>query len=149
MSLNLNRLTIAGNLTRDIDLRYTTKGTPVGSGSIAVNRKWADADGQKLEEVTFVEFTCFGKTAENASRYTGKGLNVLIEGRLRLEQWEDKATGKPRQRLAVIADTVHFIQFKDDGEAGRQASPPARQAAPQRSAPNPEDAMLDGDDVPF
>jgi len=146
--LNLNRLTIAGNLTRDVELTYTTKGTAVGQSSVAINRKWATDSGEKKEEVTFVEFKCFGRTAENAAKMTGKGLNILIEGRLSLEQWTDKATGKPRQKLAVIADMVHFIQFKDDGERSFRPSVPK----PSRQ-PEPQDAGGHGagedSDIPF
>lgn len=153
--MNFNKVIMAGNLTRDIELKYLPKGTAVGKGSLAVNRKWRTEDGEEKEEVAFVEFEVWGKTAENAQQYTAKGSNVQIEGRLKMETWEDKATGAKRSKLVVTVETMQFISFKDrpTQEAGpAAATPPPR--APMRPLGRPApDAHsgppVDDDDVPF
>ena len=98
-----------GNLTRDPELRYTQSGKPIAKLGLAVNRNFKTADGEKREEVTFVDVDVFGVTADNCGRYLKKGRPVLIEGRLKLDQWEDKNTGQKRSRLGVVADSVQFV----------------------------------------
>jgi len=136
----INRTLLAGNLTRDPEIRYTPKGTAVLSASLAVNRVWKDDSGEKREEVSFIEFVAFGRTAETIAQYFKKGGNIFIEGRLKQESWEDKQTGQKRSKVVVIADSFQFLN-RNGGEGDGPQSP--------TSPKNPEPAELEQDDVPF
>jgi single-strand DNA-binding protein len=144
-----NKVQLIGNLTRDIELRYTPKGSPVADMAIAVNRKWKDDQGQVHEEVTFVEIALWGKTAESCAQYLRKGSPAFVEGRLELQTWDDKQTGQKRSKLRVVAEGVQFLgQAQQQGErapAQRQA-PPACQTASEHPVARPG---ADGDDIPF
>lgn len=123
---SLNKVMLIGNLTRDVEMRFTPAGTGIANFGIACNRKWKDAKtGELKEEVTFVDIELFGKTAEVAQKYLAKGKSVFIEGRLKLDQWEDKGTGQKRSKLKVIGET---LQFLSDGKQQPQAKPTAQQA---------------------
>lgn len=151
---NLNKVMLIGNLTRDPETRFTPKGTAVGEISLAINRSWNNEQGVKQEETTYVDVTLWGKTAELAQKYLTKGRPLYIEGRLSLDTWDDKDTGKKRSRLKVIADTMQFIS--DGRGRGDHASPPDssgqdRKAEPERSG-SPAAAAADNhdqDDIPF
>jgi len=152
---NFNKVILAGNMTRDPELRYTPKGTAIAKFGLAVNRKWTGEDGQSREEVTFVDIDCFGKQAEVISQYLRKGRSILIEGRLKLDQWDDKQTGQKRSKLGVVLESFSFLDSgnREGGAAGGPAAA-APAARPARSvAPPPADAACDeppqGDDVPF
>jgi single-strand DNA-binding protein len=130
---NFNKVLLMGNLTRDPDMRYTPSGMAVAALGLAVNRKWRDAKTNELrEEVTFVEIDIWGKQAETANQYLRKGRSVFIEGRLRLDQWDDKQTGQKRSRLKVVAERLQFVGPAPAGQAG---APAARPAQPGRPAP--------------
>ncbi|HVU08773.1 MAG TPA: single-stranded DNA-binding protein [Verrucomicrobiae bacterium] len=148
---SFNKVILVGNLTRDPELRYTPKGTAVAKIGLAVNRVWTSESGEKKEEVTFVDVDVFGRTAENVGQYMRKGRPILIEGRLRLEQWDDKQTGQKRQRLSVVAETVQFLGSPTGGSEG--GAPAARAPRPAASsAPAPESGEAEppqDDDVPF
>lgn len=117
---SLNKVLLMGHLTRDPEVKYTQGGTAVAELGLAVNRVWFDKQSnQKKEEVCFVDCTAWGKTAENCGNYLAKGRQCLIEGRLSLDQWEDKQTGAKRSKLKVIAENVTFIGGKGEG-GGRQ-----------------------------
>src|SRR5215472_13394128 len=154
---SFNKVILVGNLTRDPELRYTPKGTAIAKIGLAVNRVWTNEAGEKKEEVTFVDVDIFGRTAENVGQYMRKGRPILIEGRLRLDQWDDKQTGQKKSKLGVVAETVQFLGSANGGaggggEGGAPASRPARPAAAP-AAPPSEPADSDGppesDDVPF
>jgi single-strand DNA-binding protein len=136
-----------GNLTRDPELRYTPKGTAIAKIGLAINRYWTTESGEKKEEVTFVDVDIFGRTAENVGQYMKKGRPILIEGRLRLDQWDDKQTGQKRSRLGVVAENVQFL----GSPAGGSENASARGGAPGAPPPEPPDAEPppEGDDVPF
>lgn len=150
---NFNKVILAGNLTRDPELRYTPAGKAIAKFGLAVNRSWTTETGEKKEEVTFVDIDSFGRQAEVISQYLRKGRPVLIEGRLRLDQWDDKQTGQKRSRLGVVLESFSFL---DSGARGDAASP-----APPRPRPPAEPASGAGagaaeeagpppdDDVPF
>lgn len=152
---SFNKVILVGNLTRDPELRYTPKGTAVAKIGLAVNRVWTSESGEKKEEVTFVDVDVFGRTAENVGQYMRKGRPILVEGRLKLDQWDDKQTGQKRSRLGVIADTVQFLGSAGGagGEAGAPAAPRPQRAAAAPAAPAGEPLEGDGppesDDVPF
>jgi len=137
---SINSCHLLGNLTRDPEVRYTPKGSAVCDLSIAINSVWYDDQNQKREETDFFDIVVWGKTAENCGKFLAKGLRVHVEGRLKQETWEDKATGQKKSKVKVIADKVTFIDFREDRqeaqpEPARQAAPPQRQAPAQRPAP--------------
>lgn len=160
-----NKVILAGNLTRDVELRYTTGGTPVAKGGLAVNRKWKDSQTQEQkEEVTFVDFTAWSGTAEVMGQYCKKGKPILIEGRLQLEQWDDRQTQQKRSRLTVVVESMTFLP--DGGGQGggsdydqeprqrpaqnQSRYPSARPGQGRTSAPPPDDGQpTEEDDVPF
>lgn len=165
---SLNKVFLMGNLTRDPETRVTASGLNICKFGLAVNRTFTGQDGQKKEEATFVDVDAFGKTAETISRFMKKGRAIFIEGRLRLDEWDDKTTGQKRSKLGVVCDNFQFIGPRgEDGESGAPASdgspsyednspparPSARSAAPAAARPparppaNGE--QKSGDDVPF
>src|SRR5207237_23615 len=99
---SFNRVILAGNLTRDPELRYTPKGLAIAKIGLAVNRTWKNEAGETKEEVTFVDVDSFGRQAEVIAQYFKKGRPILVEGRLRLDQWDDKQTGQKRTKLGVV-----------------------------------------------
>ena len=154
MAGSINSVIVIGNLTRDPELRYTPKGTAVAKIGLAVNRVWTNEAGEKKEEVTFVDIDMFGRTAENVAQYMRKGRQLLVEGRLRLDQWDDKQTGQKRSKLGVVAETVQFLGSPSTGDGGNSGSrpAPAATAAPAAAAaaePAEPEGASEGDDVPF
>ena len=141
---SFNKVILIGNLTRDPELRFTPKGTAICKIGLAVNRVWTNEAGEKKEEVTFIDVDVFGRTAENVGKYMKKGKPILIEGRLKLDQWDDKQTGEKKSKLSVAAEAVQFLGSPETSSA--PAERPARQA--QQSAPA-GDEPPPGDDVPF
>src|ERR1039457_1236667 len=117
---SFNKVILMGNLTRDPELRYTPKGTAIAKVGLAVNRVWTNEAGEKKEEVTFVDVDIFGRTAENVGQYMRKGRPIMIEGRLKLDQWDDKQTGAKRSKLGVIAETVQFLGSPPGSEGGEK-----------------------------
>jgi len=154
---SFNKVILMGNLTRDPELRYTPKGTAIAKIGLAVNRVWTNEAGEKKEEVTFVDVDVFGRTAENVGQYMRKGRPIMIEGRLKLDQWDDKATGAKRSKLGVIAETVQFLGSAPG--AGEGGGAPSAPAAPRVQRPAPAaapaadpvegDGPPESDDVPF
>ena len=113
---NFNKVILIGNLTRETEIKQTTSGATVGNNSLAINNTRV-VDGQKVEETTFVEFSVWNKSAENLAQYQKKGSNIMIEGRLQLDTWDDKDTGKKRSKLSVVADRVQFLDPKPAEQA--------------------------------
>jgi len=151
---SFNKVILVGNLTRDPELRYTPKGTAIAKIGVAVNRVWTTETGEKKEEVTFVDVDVFGRTAENVGQYMRKGRPIMIEGRLRLDQWDDKQSGQKRSKLGVVAETVQFLGSGPGGaEGGAPAAAPRAARPAPASAPAAEPLEGDGppesDDVPF
>ncbi|MFM8471427.1 MAG: single-stranded DNA-binding protein [Limisphaerales bacterium] len=154
---NFNKVILAGNLTRDPELRYTPKGTAIAKFGLAINRNWTAEDGQKREEVTFVDVDAFGKQAEVIGQYLRKGRPVLVEGRLKLDQWDAQQTGQKRSRLGVVLESFSFLDSGNRDAAGGggapgSPAPAARPARPAAGAPPAEpgaDEPPHGDDVPF
>ena len=106
---NVNKVMLLGNITRDLEVRYTPKGTAVCDLGMAVNRIRTGDNGERIEEVTYVDVTLWGRQAELAGQYLSKGRSVFIEGRLQLDQWDDKQTGQKRSRLRVVGENMQFI----------------------------------------
>lgn len=149
---NFNKVILVGNLTRDPELRYTPKGMAIAKVGLAINRNWTSEGGEKKEEVTFVDVDIFGRTAENVAQYMKKGRPILIEGRLRLDQWDDKQTGQKRSKLGVVGEVVQFLGSPTGGggEGGEAPRRPSAPSAPAPAAPSGEpDMPPPDDDVPF
>ncbi len=155
---------LLGNLTRDPEIRYTPKGTAVTDLGMAINRIRTGANGERIEEVTYVDVTLWGRSAELAGQYLSKGRSVFIEGRLQLDQWDDKATGQKRSRLRVVGENMQFIGGQGQGGGGgnaqggnQQQSKPAQQqqqpsgdsAPPQSGGAAASSFDDDADDIPF
>jgi len=122
---NVNRVFLAGNLTRDPQVRFLANEKAVAEFGLAINRKFKGADGSLKEETTFVDIEVWGRTAELCSQYLTKGRGCFIEGRLKLDTWEDKKDGSKRSKLRVVADNVQFL----DGGKGRGEGAPASDGA--------------------
>ena len=138
-----NKVLLMGRLTRDIELRYTPSNQPVANIGLAVNRRWRSQEGQDREETTFVDCEAWGRTAEVMSQYLSKGRPVFIEGRLKLDQWQDK-DGSNRSKLRVVIDNFQFIDSRSDSSSS--GSPPAGAAtAPAGEQHTP----ISEDDIPF
>jgi len=143
---NLNKVLLLGNVTRDPEVRYTPKGSAVCDLGIAVNRAYTTDSGEKREEVTFVDVTLWGRTAEVASEYLKKGRPVFVEGRLQMDTWDDKQTGQKRTRLRVVAENMQLLGGRPSGGPA-EATGDTRQtsAPPKKSAA----AEPDEDEIPF
>lgn len=163
---SFNKVILVGNVTRDPEVRFTPGGTAVTDVGLAVNRFWMDkSSNERKEETTFIDVTLWGRTAEVAGEYLAKGRPCLIEGRLQLDQWDDKETGQKRSKLKVVGETLQLLGGRSDGGGGPSAPPqqspqqrPAQQQAaqPPQDARSPDQAFYDDspspttdDDVPF
>ena len=153
---SLNKVFLIGNLTRDPELRVTPKGTAICQFGLAVNRQFKDESGQTRDETTFIDIEAWGKQGELVSKYLSKGSPCMVEGRLKLDQWEDKTTHQKVSKLKVVLESFSFVDSKGgDGGGGapseaprsRAASAPAGAAA---AAPaEPDGPPPEEDDVPF
>ena len=150
MSLNFNRVLLGGNLTRDPQIRFLANEKAVAQFGLAISRKYKDANGQSKEDTTFVEVETWGRTAELVGQYLTKGRGCFIEGRLKLDSWDDKETGQKRSKLVVVADNVQFTDSKFDGvPRGRGDEGQADTSDAPRPAPaRPVAPVTGGDDEP-
>ncbi len=147
-----NKVILLGNLTRDPELRYTPKGTAVARLGLAVNRSYKTDTGETKEEVTFLDVDAWGKQAELIAQYLRKGNPLFVEGRLRLDQWDDKQTGQKRSAVKIVMENFQFIGGRTDGGGGTPSAPPSR--PPTKPAGPSEPPVSEGpppeeDDVPF
>jgi single-strand DNA-binding protein len=109
----MNKVILVGNLTRDVELRYSQSGSAIANFGLATSRKWKDKlSGDLREEVLFIDISIFGRSAEIANQYLSKGKKILVEGRLKLEQWTDQ-NGNNRSKHSVIAESYEFLDPKD------------------------------------
>ncbi len=157
---SFNKVILAGNLTRDPELRYTPKGTAIARLGLALNRTYTTETGEKKEEVTFVDVDAFGRQAEVIAQYMRKGRPILIEGRLRLDQWEDKNTHQKQSKLKIVLESFSFLDSRgsDSPTMGGPAEPSPRATPVAASVPpptgpaaaaEPEVPPHEEDDVPF
>jgi single-strand DNA-binding protein len=144
---NYNRVILAGNLTRDPQLTVLPSNTPVCEFGLAVNRRWRGQDGQNREETCFVDCRLYGPQAETFNQYMSKGRSALVEGRLRLDQWETQ-DGQKRSKLSVVVERFQFLGSARGGSGSPQQ---ADRAAERPSPPSQEDVPPPGgdDDIPF
>jgi len=113
-----NKIILVGNLTRDIELRYSQGGMAIAKTAIATSRKFT-SNGEKKEEVCFVDVTFFGRSGEVANQYLKKGSKILVEGRLNFEQWVDQ-NGQKRSKHSVIVETMQMLDSKDSSSSHPQ-----------------------------
>ena len=132
-----NKIILVGNLTRDIELRYSQAGMGIAKTAIATSRKFT-SNGEKKEEVCFVDITFFGRSAEVANQYLRKGSKILVEGRLNFEQWVDQ-NGQKRSKHSVIVETMQMLDSRGDNQGGSYnataSNGGADYAAPQQGQP--------------
>jgi single-strand DNA-binding protein len=162
---SFNKVVLVGNLTRDPELRYTPKGTAIARIGLAINRTWRDPETNATkEEVTFIDIDAWGKQAETIAQYVKKGRPLLVEGRLKLDSWEDKNTKEKRSKLGVVLESFQFLDSSQDrgGEGGAAGFDSASSgssrprpaasglsAAPTGARSEPEAMPPEDDDVPF
>ena len=138
---SFNKVILMGNLTRDPEVRTTPSGLKIAKFGLAVNRKYRTRDNEQKEEVTFVDIDAFGPQAETLERYCEKGSPLLVEGRLRLDQWQT-SNGDKRSKLCVVLENFQLMGGRSASPGGDESSDPKPQASP--------DTSLKGDDeVPF
>ena len=146
MAGSVNKVFLMGNLTRDIELKHTPSDQAVATIGLAVNRTFKTRDGETREETTFVDCEAWGRTAEVMSQYLCKGRPVFIEGRLKLDQWDDRETGKKRSKLKVVIDNFQFVDSKG-GDGG--GSPAPATAGAQQDGGGTDHPPVDESDIPF
>ncbi|HZE13797.1 MAG TPA: single-stranded DNA-binding protein [Chthoniobacterales bacterium] len=148
---SFNKVILLGNLTRDPEVRYTPKGTAVTDLGLAVNRTYTADNGEKREEVTFVDVTFWGRTAEVAGEYLKKGRPVFVEGRLQLDSWDDKTSGQKRTKLKVIGENMQMLGAPRGGGSGGGDEESSGGSRASRPAPPPKAAPSapDEDEIPF
>lgn len=154
---SVNKVILIGNVTRDPEVKFTPKGSAVTDIGLAINRNYTLENGEKREEVTFIDVELWGRLAEIAGEYAKKGRPVYIEGRLRMESWEDKASGQKRSRLKVVGENLQLLGSRPGGSGGEPESgggsrerseqrPAAARPAQRPAAPPPAEG---DDDIPF
>jgi len=156
---NVNKVILIGNVTRKPEIKYTPKGTGVTELGLAVNRFIpASEGGEKREETTFIDVTLWGRQAEIACEYLDKGRPVYVEGRLQLDSWDDKETGKKRSKLRVVGENIQLLSGREGGGGGGgsrgggsyEDAPPARPSGPRGGGPSrPAPSEPEDDDIPF
>ena len=153
----MNKVILLGNLAKDIELKYTPSGTAIAKTAIATNRRYKTGSGEQKEEVCFIDITLFGRAAEVANQYLHKGKQVLIEGRLVLEQWTD-SHGNKRSKHSVAVESMQMLGGKEsnNGEAnstrnyGNQGTKSPQQSNNGKTIqPNIPEVDIDSDEIPF
>lgn len=156
----MNLLIQKGNVTRELELRYTPKGTAVLEIGVAVNRVWYTDNGEKKEQVTFTDWRSWGKQAETIARFFAKGSPILLKGRLEQDEWEDKATGQKRRKTLGIVEEFEFCGGQrtaaeaPGGHPATRGQRPAAAGTPTERGQAQSQEGLDGhagddDDIPF
>ena len=146
---NINRVVLTGNLTRDPELRNIPSGTSVCNLRVACNTRRKDASGEWVDKPNYFDVTVWGAQGENCAQYLSKGRPVAIDGRLEWREWDDKETGKKRQSIDIIADSVQFLGSREGGENGGRFTPQSDVPADTADfQPAPTGGGSD-DDIPF
>lgn len=159
MAGSFNKVILMGNLTRDIELKTLPSDQSVAKIGLAVNRKFRTKDGENREEVTFIDCEAWGRTAEIMNQYLSKGKPVLIEGRLKLDQWQDKE-GQNRSKLKVVIENFKFVDSAggsggsggsgdSGGSSSRQAVGAASQSQSGSASSSEQHQPVSEDDIPF
>jgi single-strand DNA-binding protein len=150
-----NKVILIGNLSRDVELRYTPSGTAIAKFGLATNRTYRDkTTNENKQEVMFIDVSVWGKAGENVNQYLKKGSKVLVEGRLTLSQWTDQ-NGQKRSKHEIMAESVKFLDTKKDnqqnnqGGSYQQPQQPQTQAQPQQPQNSVPEIDIDDEDIPF
>ena len=149
---NVNKVILIGNVTRDPEVKFTPKGSAVTDVGLAINRNYTLDNGEKREETTFVDVELWGRLAEIAGEYAKKGRPIYIEGRLRMDTWEDKNSGQKRSRMKVIGENLQLLGSRpsSSGEGGEFEGGGRPQRSQQRAPqPPPATSSEPDDDIPF
>jgi len=150
---SLNEVKLIGNLTKDVEQRTTTSGLSLAEARIAVNRSYTDKNGNKQEDTTYVDITFWGKQAEVLGQYGQKGKLLYVDGRLKLDSWEDKESGAKRSKLTVVGNNFQFLGSSGDSGSSPQKQNPKQNktisAAKNAVEEIAEDSDEDGDEIPF
>jgi len=154
--MNLNKVFLIGNLTRDVTLRSTPSGQSVANFGLATNRTWVDTNGQKQQETEFHNIVVWGKMAELCNQYLSKGRMVFVEGRIRTRAWQD-TNGQKRWRTEIIAQNIQFGPRPARSEEGLQMPPPKEEEETSDNLPTleeeppeePAEDKVNPDDIPF
>lgn len=144
---SFNNVTLVGNLTRDVEVRYVSGDVPVATIGLAVNESYKRADGTKAEDVLFIDITAWRRTAEVCAEYLTKGSQVLFSGRLKLDQWEDRESGAKRSKITMVADKMVMLGSKQETRQSHDTDDTKPIEPPQDSGFY--DATASDDDVPF
>lgn len=155
---DLNKVFLAGNLTRDPEVRHIPSGNAVADLRMAINRNYRDQQGKDRDEVVYVTVTVWGRQAETCGQYLSKGSPVLVEGRLKLDEWEKD--GQKQSRLGVVAERVQFLSNRGKGSGRGESefedsapSRPSRSSAASTGTDRvPQEEVLgdnQDDDIPF
>lgn len=166
--MNTNVVVLGGNLTRDVEVKYTQSNMAVGTFGIANNRTFKTASGEKRDEVLFIDCTAWGKTAEIIAQYFSKGKPICVVGRLKLDTWQDKNDGSKRSKISLTVESFSFAGGKGDKDAGSDsddgyavAPAPARaqklqpnqtptlHGDPPKQPRTPAPEVIEEDDIPF
>jgi single-strand DNA-binding protein len=144
-----NKVILLGNLTRDVNSRQLQGGSSVGDFGLAVNHKFKGKDGQDKEDVLFIDCVAFGKTAEILAQYAQKGKQVLVEGRLKLESWEDKNGGGKRHKHVVVVDNFQLLGSPGDRGGQSVDRSTSQERRTSRPAPQNDGPPFSTADIPF
>lgn len=150
MAAGLNRVSLIGNLGKDPELRHTQSGATIGNLRLGVTERRKEGDEYK-DHTEWFTVVCFGKTAENATKYLQKGRQVYVEGRLQTRTWDDKTTGQKRYSTEVLASQLLFIGGRDQGSSNNSFSRPDNQSfgsAPHDSSDD-QNGFVEDDEIPF
>lgn len=148
---------IAGNVTRDPEMRATPSGAQACNFTIAVNRTFRGGDGEQQEQTSFIDCVAWGRSGETIAQYVKKGSGLIVSGRIEQRSWEDKTSGQRRSRVEIVVDDFSFVGGGDGGGSGRSGGS-SRPSAAKASAPAeddftpddmPEDDAINLDDIPF
>jgi len=149
-----NKVVLVGNLTRDVEVRYSQSGAAIGKVGIATSHKWKSQTGEQKEEVMFIDLTFFGRTAEIANQYLRKGSKVLVDGRLVLEQWTAQ-DGTKRSKHSITVESMKMLDSKKDSQNNPQQQKPhsyTDNGAPVHIEQAPESVPeidIENDEIPF
>ena len=147
---SFNKVILMGNLTRDPEMRVTPNGHSICKLGLAVSRTFSTRDGERREETAFVDIDAFGKQAEVIAKYMRKGRPIMVEGRLKLDQWESNE-GQKRSKLGVVLENFQFLGSRDDNQEGYESSSPPERGQSNTAGTIPADQNEDtlDQDVPF
>lgn len=157
---NVNKVILIGNVTRDIEVKFTPKGSAVADVGLAINRKYSLDNGEKREETTFVDIELWGRLAEIAGEYAKKGSPLYVEGRLRMDTWDDKTSGQKRSKIKIVGENIQLLGGRSSGGASYSSeeessssaqSRPAARTPERRPAPAAaaDPSAAPDDDIPF